>query len=96
MNTLSLFRPTGAIHASAEMNSSRVVTALSRKFTGNENFLLAIPFFAHQLPTAALRSGLAQCERSSTPVGNVPRRVRKVSFRTLWPQALVTLVNSLF
>lgn len=96
MNTLSLFPSAEAIHAGAEMNTLRLFSAPGRKFSCNENFLLAIPFFAHELPTAALRSGFAQCERSSSRVGNVPRRVRKVSFRTLWPQALVTLVNNVF
>ena len=96
MNTLLLSFLANAKHSSAEMNTLRLFLVLSRKFSCNENFLLAIPFFAHELPTAALRSGPAQCERSSSRVGNVPRRVRKVSFRKLWPQALVTLVNNVF
>ncbi|MGJ7487873.1 hypothetical protein ACSFA2_21610 [Variovorax sp. LT2P21] len=96
MNTLSLFSAAGAIHAGAEMNTLRLFSALSRKFSRNENFLLAIPFFAHELLAVALRGGQAQCERCSCRVGNVPRRVRKVSFRKLWPQTLVTLVNNVF
>jgi hypothetical protein len=96
MNTLLLSRPAIATRAGVEMNTLRLFSALIPKFSGNENFLLGIPFFAHQLPAAALRSSHAQCERSSSPVGKVPHHVRKVSFRTLRLPASVTLVNNVF
>jgi hypothetical protein len=96
MNTLSLISSAGAIRTGAEMNTLRLFLALGRKLQRNENFLLAIPFFAHELQIAALRGGRAQCERCASPVGNVPRRVRKVSFRTPWLRVSVTLVNNVF
>jgi hypothetical protein len=96
MNTLSLSFSADAIHAGTEMNTLRLFSALGRRFERNENFLLSIPFFASELQAVALRGSHTQCERFASRVGNVPRRVRKVSFRMLWPQAQVTLVNNVF
>ena len=59
MNTLSLISSAGAIRTGPEMNTLRLFPALSRKFSRNENFLLAIPFFAHELQIAALRASPA-------------------------------------
>lgn len=96
MNTLSLSFAANAFQAGTEMNTLRLFSAPSTQFERNENFLLVIPFFAAELPADALRGRNAQCERFSSRVGNVPRRVRKVSFRTPWLQAAVTLVNNVF
>jgi hypothetical protein len=96
MNTLFLFIPAGSVRKAADENGFQLRASLPGKSIGNEYFFLGIPFAVAKRRSASLSSHKTDCGGFVNSVGAVPHRVQKVSFRPLWPQALVTLVNNVF